>query len=405
MEQPLRIAYLVSQYPATNHTFVLREVRTLRQAGFEIHVASIRGADRPPAKLTPEELDEYRRTYYVIPAGPVAALRDHLAMLVSNPARYISGLVYALKLQGPASSNLFYFAEAVMVGRWMKRNRVSHAHIHFSSTVGLIARRMFPIGISITIHGPDEFNNAAGFHLADKLAASAFVCAISNFGASQIMRFSNPADWSKIEVSRLGVNPAVFEPRPFRENPGVFQLICVGRLAPAKAQYILIDAVARLVGQGRAVLLRLVGDGPDRAILERHVADSKLGHQVKFEGSLNQDRVRALYRETDIFTLASFAEGIPVVLMEAMAMEIPCVATWITGIPELIRNEVEGLLVAPSDVEGLAQAIARLMDDPSMRRRLGEAGRRRVLEEYDLERNTAKLSEIFRRRLLSGSDR
>ena len=399
MAQPLRVAYLVSQYPATNHTFVLREIRKLRESGFEIHIASIRAADRPPDNLTPEELEEFQQTYFVIPAGALVALRDHVTSFISNPVRYLRGLIYALNLSGAATGNFFYFVEAVMVGCWMKRNRLRHMHIHFSSTVGLIARRMFPIEMSITIHGPDEFNDPAGFHLADKVAASSFVCAISNFGRSQIMRFSNPAHWSKIEVSRLGVDPRVFEPRPFREKIAVFQIICVGRLAPAKAQYVLIDAVALLVQQGRALELRLVGDGPDRAVLQRHVAARRLGDQVKFEGSLNQDRVRALYRETDIFALASFAEGIPVVLMEAMAMEIPCVATWITGIPELIRHEVEGLLVAPSDAEGLAAAIARLMDDPALRRRLGVAGRRRVLDEYDLERNVAKMAEIFRRRL------
>jgi len=163
-----------------------------------------------------------------------------------------------------------------------------------------------------------------------------------------------------------------------------------------------VAAVDRLARAGRAVRLRVVGDGPDRAALEHDVAARGLAGHVVFEGAVNQDRIRALYAQADAFALASFAEGIPVVLMEAMAMEIPCVTTCITGIPELVRDGIDGLLVAPSDDEALAAALGRLMDDAALRRRLGEAGRRRVEEKYDLSRNTDRLAEIFRRRLARG---
>ncbi|HSO82663.1 glycosyltransferase family 4 protein, partial [Thiocapsa sp.] len=156
---------------------------------------------------------------------------------------------------------------------------------------------------------------------------------------------------------------------------------------------------ARLAAAGRRVLLRFVGDGPDRDSLEQEARTRGLGASVVFEGSVNQDRIRALYSTADVFALASFAEGIPVVLMEAMAMEIPCVTTFITGHPELIRDGVDGMLVAPSDAAALAEAIAGLIADPERRRRLGEAGRRRVIEKYDLETNTRRLADILRHRL------
>jgi len=400
LRRPIRLAYLVSQYPATNHTFILREIRRLRDLGIEIHAASIRGADRPSDMLTKEERDEAQQTYYVIPAGFLAAARDQLFTLLSSPVDFFRGLVYALRLGGSPFKNGSYFVEATMIGGWMKRKDLSHLHTHFSSTVALIAQRTFPIRISITIHGPDEFNDAAGFHIADKVASAQFVCAISHFGCSQLMRFSDPRCWDKIEVARLGVDPAVFLPKPFREHPDVFEIICVGRLAPAKAQHILIEAVALLVAEGRSVLLRLVGDGPDRASLEEAVADRKLEGHVRFEGWLNQDRVLSLYERADIFALASFAEGVPVVLMEAMAMEIPCVATWITGIPELIRSGVDGVLVPPSDASALAEAIASLMDDPGLRCRIAKAGRQRVLDKFNLETNVRLLADIFERRIL-----
>jgi colanic acid/amylovoran biosynthesis glycosyltransferase len=399
----IRIAYLISQYPAVNHTFILREVRRLRALGLGIQAISIAAPDRPASKMTEDEREELARTLYVKRAGLKGAIVPHLQTCFSRPLRYLKGLCYALKLGRFHPRNtlyhLFYFAEAVIVGQWMNREKLSHVHTHFSSTVGLILKSIFPINLSITIHGPDEFNDPVGFHLTDKIEAASFICAISNYARSQLMKISQHSQWEKIEVSPLGVDPTVFAPRPFREAPAPFELICVGRLAPAKAQHVLVAAVDTLVREGRDVRLRLVGDGTDRRSLEEDVAARGLTERVVFEGWLNQDAVRALYGQTDVFTLASFAEGVPVVLMEAMAMEIPCVATNITGVPELIRDGVDGLLAAPSDTEALAEKIASLIDDAALRRKLGEAGRRRVMEKYDLQRNTDRLANIFRRRI------
>jgi glycosyltransferase involved in cell wall biosynthesis len=213
------------------------------------------------------------------------------------------------------------------------------------------------------------------------------------------MRASSYREWDKLEVCALGVDTAEFEPRPFRPSPSPFEVICVGRLTSVKAQHVLIGATDRLVRSGADVVLRLVGDGPDRDALERQAAERGLGDRVRFEGWLNQDRVRALYEKADAFALASFAEGVPVVLMEAMAMEIPCVATNITGIPELIRNGIDGILVSPSDEEALAVALRELIDDPALRVRLGKAGRQRVVEKYDLGRNCAAFAGVLRERL------
>jgi Glycosyltransferase len=238
--------------------------------------------------------------------------------------------------------------------------------------------------------------------MAEKVRHAAFVCAISHYGASQLMRASESLYWDKVEVTPLGVDTAVFVPPLDRENSERFEVLFVGRLVTAKGLHILLAACHGLVKEGRPIRLRLVGDGPERPGLERRIAELSLEPNVELMGSLNQDRVRQLYRETDLFVLTSFAEGVPVVLMEAMAMEIPCVATWITGIPELIRHGIDGWLVAPGDSEGTAGAIAHLMDDPILRRRLGSSARARILEKYDLDRNTAYLAEVFKRRLSGG---
>jgi colanic acid/amylovoran biosynthesis glycosyltransferase len=400
---PIRIGYLVSQYPAVNHTFILREVRQLRKQGIEPAVVSIRPSDRPPAAMTAEEREERERTFVVLTAGVLHWKVAHLATALTRPVGYLRGIGSALRLAGwdlrKAISHLSYFAEAVVAGRWMARHGLAHIHVHFSSTVGLLITRIFPITMSITIHGPDEFNDPAGFHLAEKTQAARFVCAISNYGRSQLMKNSRYEEWGKLEVSPLGVDTATYSARPARRNPSPFEILCVGRLAPAKGQHILVDALDVLVRQGRSVRLRLVGDGPDRPSLQRHIDKLGLRNATALEGWRNQDELRLLYAQTDAFALASFAEGVPVVLMEAMAMEIPCVATRITGVPELIRDGIDGLLVDASDASQLAEAVGRLMDDPTLGPRLGSSARQRVLERYDLTRNTARLADIFRCRL------
>jgi colanic acid/amylovoran biosynthesis glycosyltransferase len=269
-------------------------------------------------------------------------------------------------------------------------------HMHFTSTVGLLAGRLAPLRLSATIHGPAEFDDPAGFYLEEKIQAFHLLCTISEYGRSQLKKFSEPLTWTKFHVAKLGVDSALYSARPFRENPSPFEILFVGRLAAVKGPHILVAAMDRLIQQGRQVRLRFVGDGPERAPLERSAAERGLNSQIIFEGWQNADRVRALYQLADIFALPSFAEGIPVVLMEAMAMEIPCVTTRITGIPELIRDQVDGLLVTPANEEELAAAIARLMDDSELRRRIGRTGRQRVIEEYDLRRNTGRLADIFR---------
>lgn len=397
-----RIAYLVSQYPALNHTYILREIRELRKLGWEIYVASIRPDSRPVDQLTVEEREELSQTWYVKSQGFGGGLRAHFVCLATQTRSYIRGMLTALRLGGPdfrkVVRNCLYFTEALIVGQWMQRRLLGHVHIHFASTVGLLMANTFPITISITIHGPAEFEEPMSFHLREKVDAARFVSSISNYGRSQLMKASDPDQWNKLETIHLGIDSDVFKPaaKPAFECTN-FNIISVARLSPEKAQRILIDAVARLVKEGRRVRLRLVGDGPDRLDLEKHIAACGLSETVRLEGPLNQEQLKIMYGESDAFALPSFAEGLPVVLMEAMAMEIPCVATWITGVPEIIQDDVDGLLVAPSDVSQLSAAIARLMDEPDLRRRIALAGRRKVIQQFDLSKNTALLADAFER--------
>jgi glycosyltransferase involved in cell wall biosynthesis len=401
----MTVSYLVSKYPGVSHTFIHREVAALRRLGFVIAVASINGAD---CELPSEEVEPYSPVFYVKPSGWKKALLAQFEAVFSSPVGYFRGLLYALRLASsgiPASLPcLFYFIEAVMIGVWMKKNRSTHLHVHFATqaaTVGLILSQTFPVSLSITVHGPDEFFDVYRFFLREKVEKAAFICAIGFYARSQLMRLVDHKHWDKILISSLGVDVEEFSRARPALDKECLDLVCVGRLVPAKGQGVLLRAVQQLVMRGRKIRLRFVGDGPDRGLLEAFVRTGELQSYVTFTGSVPPAKVREYLSTADIFVLPSFAEGIPVALMEAMSMQIPCVSTCICGIPELIESGTSGVLVSPSNLDGLIEALDRLVEDPALRASIGREGRRRVMERYQLQPNTQRLAEIFSERIPS----
>ncbi|HET8707089.1 MAG TPA: glycosyltransferase family 4 protein, partial [Pseudomonadales bacterium] len=372
------------------------------ERGFDIATASINPVDRPLEKMTEQEKAEATNTFFVKPQGMQGALRAAWQTLMVSPVAFFRGLLLALKM-GRADIPrtlycLFYFAEALLVGQWMKQKGLTHLHAHFGnqgSTVAMLVAQTFPIQYSLTIHGPDEFFDVQGQYLKEKVQAAKFVCCIGYYAQSQLERLVDYSLWNKFFVSPLGVDPSRFLPRTEPDSDH-FEILCVGRLVAAKGQHVLVSAVEQLAREGRAVHLRLIGAGPDTESLNTRIKNQHLEECVTLEGVVNQDQIRNFYAQAHVFALASFAEGIPVVLMEAMAMEIPCVTTNITGIPELIESGETGFLVIPSDVDGLANAIRKLMDDKVLRLRVGKAGREKVLRAYDLNKNIDKLAGIFK---------
>ena len=398
---PGRIAYLVSEYPHIRHAYLLREIRGLRKSGWEIETLAIRSEVRASGVYTAEEIEERARCFYVLGAGFAGILAAHLATIVRHPGGYLRGFARAIRYGrwNPRTTmhGLFYFAEAVVAGRRIEKRGIAHVHTHYASTVAWLLEAVFPIGVSMSIHGSGEFDDPLAFRLTEKIGASEFVRAISFFGRSQLMRACSPDEWDKIEVCRLGVDAGAEADRPLREVGSPFHLLCVGGMARPRAFHVLIQALAE-TGNG-SITLTLVGDGPDRPWLEKLAREHGVAAQVKFEGWKTQDELRAFYGSADAFVFSSFAEGVPVVLMEAMARSLPCVAPWISGIPELIRHGLDGLLTAPSDPQEMADAINRLYRDPELCRALGASARERILEQYNLERNIEALSEVFRARV------
>jgi colanic acid/amylovoran biosynthesis glycosyltransferase len=402
----IRIAYFLSRYPAISHTFFLKEILGLREIGFEIETASVNPPDRPTSQLPPIEAAEARNTYCLKQIGAWGALYTLVTITFSHPRVILRGLRAAASLGRWDLSlriyALFYVVEAFLLGLWMSRRGLRHLHVHFGgavSTVAMLAAEAWGFDYSMTIHGPEEFYEAEQCYLPRKIERAKFIFCISDFCRSQLMKYSHPVHWNKMHVVRLGVDTEEF--RPVSREPKVpLQIVCVGRLVAAKGQHILLQAFSRVRSKGQAVHLTYIGDGPDRTSLEREVAEYRLGEHVTFRGALNHDQTREQMAKADIFALASFAEGIPVALMEAMAMGIPCVSTSVAGIPELIRDNVDGLLVPPSSAESFASAIESLVLDHALRERLGTTGRAHVVEHSNLPVNLNLLASKFERCLI-----
>ncbi len=407
-----RIAYLLSRYPAVSHSFFLNEILQLRRLGLQIEVASINSPDRSEDALSPAEREESARVFYVKHSSWLRAAGVLLKTVLQQPGVLFRGLKCALKLGGwnlhAKLYAIFYLAEALLVGDWMRRRGCSHLHVHFSTavaTVGMLTASAWRIPYSLSVHGPDEFHDVEGYYLAQKVAQAKFVFCISDYCRSQLMRLSSPEHWKKLEVIPLGVDPAVFAPlrRKEKATDDTLAIVCVGRLVPAKGQLILLRALAELLEQGFRVRLQLVGGGEDRRYLEAFVRGSSvLSSAVEFKGALSHEETRRVLEGADLFVLASFAEGLPVALMEAMAMEIPCISTYVAGIPELIRDGVDGLLVPASSEEKLVSAMRKMIEDPQQRHRLAAAGRKRVLALHDLTENARRLADAFEQNLASG---
>jgi colanic acid/amylovoran biosynthesis glycosyltransferase len=396
----------MSHYPAISHTFFLHEILGLRELGLEIETASINPPDRPTNKLPGNEAAEANSTFFIkkIPLLQVIAIT--LVTFLRHPRACMRGLRFALRLP-PAAPwqllySLFYFLEALLVADWMRRRSLRHLHIHFSgpvATVGMIAAEAFQFPYSLTVHGPDDFFNEKQFSLKEKIERASFVICISHYCRSQLMRIASPEHWDAMSVVRLGIRPELFPERGTIRNARPLRIVTVGRLVPAKGQLLLLRALLQLRERGCIVHLQLVGDGPDRPHLEEFVRQHALEDQISFAGALNHDQTLKLLSSADMCVLASFAEGIPVALMEAMAMGIPCISTFTAGIPELLHHEQEGLLVPAGSVDDLACAIENLASNPTLRQRFSTLGRERVLKDYNLAANLQLLASTFARRI------
>lgn len=400
----LSIIYVVSQYPAISHTFILGEVNGLKSEGIEVSVASINKPDRDYEHLTVVEQAAYKETTFVKSSLLTRLPLYLMKALWRHPKGFFQSFGSALSA-GFNNYKMFiqhigYWLEAMVIADMAYQQGSCQLHAHFSSqgcTVAMLAAQMAGIDFSFTVHGPDEFYNVEQQQLPKKFAAANFIVCISDFARSQVMKFTEFKQWKKLHTNYLGVDPDLFYPT--KKNNNIPILLCVGRLVNAKGQGVLVQAADILVKKNKEFVIQFVGDGPDRLSLETFVKERKLEKYIQFLGKVNHDQVQKLQREADVFVLPSFAEGIPVVLMEAMASGTPCVTTHITGIPELFTHQEDGLLVRPGNSKMLADALGELLHNQEYAESIACKALAKVRQYWNIHRSNQRLATLFKQQL------
>jgi colanic acid/amylovoran biosynthesis glycosyltransferase len=382
-----------------------------------IQVASINPPDRSRPDLPAVEAAEADVTFYIKAGGNLSLLARVLRIAITHPSVFWRGTRAALQLGAwdlkSRAYAAFYLAEALLVGDWMRRQQLTHLHVHFGgavATVGMLTSQAWQIPWSVTLHGPDEFFDQDAFYLRQKIESASFVICISDFCRSQVLRVAPSVVDSRLEIVRLGVDCEALQPADRHksshavaiENPAFpFHIVCTGRMVAAKGHRILIEALAALIESGVSLTCTLIGDGPERPVLEEQCRRLGIASDVRFLGAQAHGPTVEEVARADVFVLASFAEGLPVALMEAMALGIPCVSTTIAAIPELIHDQQNGLLVPPANVDALREALARLAADPELRRRLAIQARITAESQYNISQNLDKLALVWVRRVLA----
>jgi len=397
-----RVAYLTNVYPKNSHSFIRNEILALERQNFDVMRLTIRASSDVLADAT--DVHERNNTFVLLDGHGAAMLWPALKRVARKPGAFFRAMGVARSAFRHGSARwvqcVAYVLEACRLADRMEAEGIRHIHVHFGTnpaTVARIASRLGAFSYSVTMHGPDEFDAPERLQLREKVADASFVVAISSFGRSQIMRWAAPADWSKIAVIRCGSGPAFMNHVTPITDAGLsgHDLLCVARLSPQKGIPLLIEAAA-MVAKVRDFHLNIIGDGPMRAEVEAQIARLGLEKTVTLQGWCDSQGVWRAMLGARAMVLASFAEGLPVVLIEALALGRTVIATQIAGIPELIDSSV-GWLIAPGSVTALVNAITAALDAPTERlRAMGHAGRERVEAAHDLDENVADLADLLR---------
>lgn len=396
------IAYLINQYPKVSHSFIRREIAAVEAHGLRIERFAMRACS---AELVdPADQQELSRTRLVLSVGAIGLLTSLLQVASTRPVRFLQALGLALSLSRGAEQGLLhhlaYLAEACVLLGWFSQANVAHVHAHFgtnSTTVALLCNALGGPPYSFTVHGPEEFDKVKAISLVRKVAGAAFVVAISNFGRSQLYRWCPLPDWSKIHVVHCGVDAEFLEsvPTPIASSSEP-SLVCVGRLCAEKGQLLLLKAASQLMRQGESCKLIFVGDGPVRSELEALIRQLGLHDCVKITGWADSNQVRQTILSARALVLPSFAEGLPVVIMEALALGRPVISTYVAGIPELVESEVCGWLVPPGSVEELVVAMRKALRAPVEKlEQMGNIGAKRVASCHNVAIESSKLVTLF----------
>ncbi len=394
------VAYLINQYPKVSHSFIRREIVALEKQGLSVFRLALRGWD---AELVdPADIAEQAKTTFVLGRGLLPLAMAVVRQAVRAPRRLLVALRLSMRMMRPSDRpalwHLIYLAEACWIASELARRKLSHLHAHFgtnSAEVAMLAGTLSGIGYSFTLHGTGEYDKATLLHLAEKVKRAAFVIVVCSYVRGQIFRITPPQDWHKVKVVRCGIDAAFADAdisAPSESN----RLVCVGRLCEEKGQILLLGAIESLVKEGRRLDLVLVGDGEHRQLIERLIADLDLAGSVTITGWATADQVKQHIVDARAVILPSFAEGLPIVIIEAMLLGRPVLSTYVAGIPELVVNGETGWLFPAGSEEEIARAVRACLDAPAdTLRAMGMAGRVRALRDHDIGQQGATLSALF----------
>jgi len=396
----MNIAYLVNIYPKVSHSFVRREVIAVETCGLKVARFSIRSCE---SELV-DEADklEQELTKVILGVGVQGLAWGLLRVAATRPIRFIEAVRLMFKVGWHSERgillHLAYLAEACILLNWFAESGTEHVHAHFgtnSTTVAMLCRVLGGPTYSFTVHGPEEFDKATLLSLDEKIKRSTFVAAVSSFGKSQLFRWCDRTFWSKIHVIHCGVD-AAFLAAPYIPIPAAPRLACVGRLSEQKGHLLLLEAANLLAVQGLEFKLVLVGDGPLRSDIEKQILQLGLQNHIEITGWASGDRVQQEILASRAMVLPSFAEGLPVVIMEALALNRPVISTYVAGIPELVEPGVCGWLVPPGSAEALAVAMRAVLEAPLEKlEQMGKTGAERVAQQHNVNLEAKKLVALF----------
>jgi colanic acid/amylovoran biosynthesis glycosyltransferase len=386
------VAYLINRYPTPSHSFIRREIRALENTGIQVHRFSIRNT----ASTFLDDLDteELQRTRVVL-ARPHQWLLDAPGFPLKKLLANVPGVLkLAIGSERGPFVHMAYLLEATRIAKWCREAGVDHLHAHFATNpavVALLVHRLTGLPFSFTVHGPEVFDRPTLLALEEKVAGAKFVACVSEFTRGQLCRWSATEDWSKLHVVRCGLDFEALDQKKHRVST---RLVCIGRLCEQKGYLHLLEALERLAARGVRPEVVVLGDGPLRESLERRVRES--GLNVELKGWATQREVFEEIARARAVLCPSLAEGLPVVLMEAMALKRPVVASWVCGIPELVEAGRNGWLVPPGDTLALADAIQEMTEASEEKlTEMGQQGFSKVSQQHDIRREAEKLTELF----------
>jgi len=397
----MKIAYLVNQYPKVSHSFIRREIAGVEAMGIEVKRFSIRSksselvdeADKLEQELTKTVLEKI---------GKVGLLFALLRVAITRPVPFLSALWLMLSCGWHSERGILrhfaYLAEACVLLGWFKDEEIAHVHSHFgtnSTTVAMLCHALGGPPYSFTVHGPEEFDKVLEISLTKKINRAAFVVAVSSFGRSQLYRWCSLEQWSKIHVVHCGVDE-VFLKQPHVPIPDQPRMCCVGRLSEQKGHLLLVEAASRLAQAGKSFKLVFVGDGPLRPKIETLIAQYGLTDHIEITGWASSKDVQQQILASRAMVLPSFAEGLPVVIMEALALKRPVLSTYVAGIPELVEPGTCGWLVPSGSIEALTAAMRNAIELPVEKlEQMGQVGAQRVAEQHDALQEARILAALF----------